>query len=277
MNNVVKNLIVWCLVIILLVVVYNALDDNKIVGSSSTLAFSDLLNKAEQGQISEVNIQGKTIESRSDDGSKFYTYMPEYPGLVDKLRQSGIRINAAPNESKYNLFLSVLINYFPLILLIGGWIFVMRQMQSGGGKGGAMGFGKSRAKLLSEKNGRVNFENVAGIDEAKEELSELVDFLKDPAKFHAIGGKIPKGFLLIGPPGTGKTLLARAIAGEANVPFFSISGSDFVEMFVGIVKLKEKYGDLSIIFRDSGFASDTVKQRARLMLKDAGITRVKTV
>merc|ERR1712093_818725 len=162
----------------------------------------------------------------------FSTFSPNYPELVNKLSDSGVRINAEPSDKAMHPILSILLSWFPMLLLIGVWIFFMRQMQGGGGK--AMGFGRSKAKLLNQAVGKVTFNDVAGIDEAKQELEEVVEFLKDPSKFSRLGGKIPTGALLVGPPGTGKTLLARAIAGEAGVPFFTISGSDFVEMFVGV-------------------------------------------
>ncbi|MDC2992473.1 ATP-dependent zinc metalloprotease FtsH, partial [Pelagibacteraceae bacterium] len=196
------------------------------------ISFSDFLGATESGRISEVNISGNNVEGFFDDGRSFITYAPNYPDLVNKLNESGIKITAEPSDKSMHPLLSVLLSWFPMLLLIGVWIFFMRQMQSGGGK--AMGFGKSKAKLLNEAVGKVTFSDVAGIDEAKQELEEVVEFLKDPQKFSRLGGKIPRGALLVGPPGTGKTLLARAIAGEANVPFFSISGSDFVEMFVGV-------------------------------------------
>ena len=186
----------------------------------------------ESGNVSEVRISGNNITGFLNDGRAFNTYTPNYPNLVDKLNETGVKINAEPADRSMHPLLSVLLSWFPMLLLIGVWIFFMRQMQSGGGK--AMGFGKSKAKLLNEAVGKVTFDDVAGIDEAKQELEEVVEFLKDPQKFSRLGGKIPRGALLVGPPGTGKTLLARAIAGEANVPFFSISGSDFVEMFVGV-------------------------------------------
>jgi cell division protease FtsH len=194
--------------------------------------FSDFLSEVESGRINEVTIQGNTIKGHFNDGRAFSTYTPNDPGIVDRLRSGNVRISAAPKEEGMSGLLGILISWFPMLLFIGVWIFFMRQMQGGGGK--AMGFGKSKAKLLTEKLGRVTFDDVAGIDEAKTELEEIVEFLKDPQKFQRLGGKIPKGCLLVGPPGTGKTLLARAIAGEANVPFFTISGSDFVEMFVGV-------------------------------------------
>ena len=201
-------------------------------GPQANLAFSDFLAEVENGRVRDVTIQGNTISGHFSDGRSFSTYAPEDPNLVSRLTERGVRITAAPVDDSMPSLLGVLVSWFPMLLLIGVWIFFMRQMQSGGGK--AMGFGKSRARLLTEKQGRVTFNDVAGIDEAKEELQEVVEFLKHPQKFQQVGGRIPKGVLLVGPPGTGKTLLARAIAGEANVPFFTISGSDFVEMFVGV-------------------------------------------
>ncbi len=200
--------------------------------NTSKISFSDFIAATESGNVSEVNINGSNVTGFLNDGRSFSTYVPNYPNLVDKLNDSGVKITAEPSEKSMHPLLSVLLSWFPMLLLIGVWIFFMRQMQGGGGK--AMGFGKSKAKLLNEAVGKVTFDDVAGIDEAKQELEEVVEFLKDPSKFSRLGGKIPRGALLVGPPGTGKTLLARAIAGEANVPFFSISGSDFVEMFVGV-------------------------------------------
>ena len=200
--------------------------------NTSKISFSDFIAATESGNVSEVNINGSNVTGFLNDGRSFNTYVPNYPNLVDKLNESGVKITAEPSERSMHPLLSILLSWFPMLLLIGVWIFFMRQMQGGGGK--AMGFGKSKAKLLNEAVGKVTFDDVAGIDEAKQELEEVVEFLKDPSKFSRLGGKIPRGALLVGPPGTGKTLLARAIAGEANVPFFSISGSDFVEMFVGV-------------------------------------------
>jgi len=207
-------------------------DPNKINTEKNSLAFSNFLNEVESGRVVEVQIQGNNISGVLADGKTFKTYSPNYPELVNKLSSKGVSIVASPTEDKMPSLLGILLSWFPMLLLIGVWIFFMRQMQ--GGKGGAMGFGRSKAKLLNEAQGKVTFNDVAGVEEAKEEVEEIVEFLKDPKKFSRLGGKIPKGALLIGPPGTGKTLLAKAIAGEANVPFFSISGSDFVEMFVGV-------------------------------------------
>ena len=186
----------------------------------------------DKGNIVSVDIRGSEISGNFRDGKGFKTYSPNYPNLVEKLSAKGVAITAGPREEKGPSLWGIILSWFPMLLLIGVWIFFMRQMQ--GGKGGAMGFGRSKAKLLTEAHGRVTFQDVAGVEEAKEELEEIVHFLKDPRKFQKLGGRIPKGALLVGPPGTGKTLLARAIAGDANVPFFTISGSDFVEMFVGV-------------------------------------------
>ncbi|MGE5538081.1 MAG: ATP-dependent zinc metalloprotease FtsH [Gemmatimonas sp.] len=230
--NLGKNLALWVIIGLLLVALFNIFQGPGSRGPQSKLAFSDFVAEVDRGQVASVNIQGQTISGHFSDGRAFSTYAPQDPGLVNRLISKGVRISASPSEENTPSLLGVLLSWFPMLLLIGVWVFFMRQMQAGGGK--AMGFGKSRARLLTEKVGRVTFDDVAGIDEAKQELEEVVDFLKDPHKFQRLGGKIPKGVLLVGPPGTGKTLLARAIAGEANVPFFTISGSDFVEMFVGV-------------------------------------------
>ncbi len=232
MKNISKNVILWIIIGLLLIVLFNLFQGSSPTKNSSKISFSDFIAATESGNVSEVNISGSSVTGYLNDGRAFNTYSPNYPNLVDKLNESGVKITAEPSERSMHPLLSVLLSWFPMLLLIGVWIFFMRQMQSGGGK--AMGFGKSKAKLLNEAVGKVTFDDVAGIDEAKQELEEVVEFLKDPQKFSRLGGKIPRGALLVGPPGTGKTLLARAIAGEANVPFFSISGSDFVEMFVGV-------------------------------------------
>jgi cell division protease FtsH len=231
-NNFGKNFALWIIIALLLVALFNLFQGGANQGKQAQMAFSDFLADVKQGEISEVTIQGNTISGRTSDGRQFQTYAPDNADIVPRLEDTGVRITAKPAEESMHPLLSVLISWFPMLLLIGVWIFFMRQMQSGGGK--AMGFGKSRARLLTEKSGRVTFEDVAGVEEAKQEVQEIVEFLRDPQKFQRLGGKIPKGVLLVGPPGTGKTLLARAIAGEANVPFFTISGSDFVEMFVGV-------------------------------------------
>jgi cell division protease FtsH len=231
-NNFTKNLALWVIIGLLLIALFNLFQNPSSRSPQSNLSYSDFLSEVDSGRINDVTIQGKTINGHFTDGRAFSTYAPEDQNLVSSLRQRGVTITAAPIDDSMPSLLGVLVSWFPMLLLIGVWIFFMRQMQSGGGK--AMGFGKSRARLLTEKHGRVTFNDVAGIDEAKEELQEVVEFLKHPQKFQQVGGRIPKGVLLVGPPGTGKTLLARAIAGEANVPFFTISGSDFVEMFVGV-------------------------------------------
>jgi len=228
-----KNLAMWGIIVLLSVGLFNMFQNPSQMGEAkSKVAFSKFLSEVEQGRVIKVEIQGNNITGLLSDGSSFTTYSPNYPNLVEQLSNKGVSIVASPVETKMPSLLGVLLSWFPMLLLIAVWIFFMRQMQ--GGKGGAMGFGKSKAKLLTEAQGKVTFNDVAGVEEAKEEVEEIVEFLKDPKKFSRLGGKIPKGALLIGPPGTGKTLLAKAIAGEANVPFFSISGSDFVEMFVGV-------------------------------------------
>ncbi len=232
MKNISKNVVLWIIIGLLLIVLFNLFQGSSNNRNTSKISFSDFIAATESGNVSEVNINGSNVTGFLNDGRSFNTYVPNYPNLVDKLNESGVKITAEPSERSMHPLLSVLLSWFPMLLLIGVWIFFMRQMQGGGGK--AMGFGKSKAKLLNEAVGKVTFDDVAGIDEAKQELEEVVEFLKDPSKFSRLGGKIPRGALLVGPPGTGKTLLARAIAGEANVPFFSISGSDFVEMFVGV-------------------------------------------
>jgi cell division protease FtsH len=227
-----KNLALWIVIGLVLVALFQVFQGSSSRAPSTELAFSQFMDEVEAGRVQDVTVRGNSITGHYTDGGAFSTYAPYDPELVSLLRASNVQITAAPaEEGGFNIF-NILLSWFPLLLFIGVWVFMMRQMQSGGGK--AMGFGKSRARLLTERQGRVTFDDVAGIDEAKMELEEIVDYLRDPQKFQRLGGKIPKGVLLVGPPGTGKTLLARAIAGEANVPFFTISGSDFVEMFVGV-------------------------------------------
>ena len=230
--NIRKNLAVWVIIAVLVFTLFNLFQGTSERGPHQSLAFSDFVAEVNNGTVRDVTIQGKKITGHFEDGRAFRSYTPNDPTLIPKLGAKGVHITALPIEDEVPSLFGILISWFPMLLLIGIWIFFMRQMQSGGGK--AMGFGKSRARMLTERTGRITFEDVAGIDEAKQELEEIVEYLKDPAKFQRLGGKIPKGCLLVGPPGTGKTLLARAIAGEANVPFFTISGSDFVEMFVGV-------------------------------------------
>ena len=227
-----KNLMMWSVIVLLIVGLFQLYQNPKHSITSDKVPFSSFLKNLEENRVIEVEIKGNEIKGVLSDGTAFNTYAPNDPNLVEKLSSKGVNITASPQDDKMPSLLGILLSWFPMLLLIGVWIFFMRQMQ--GGKGGAMGFGRSKAKLLSEARGKVTFNDVAGIDEAKEEVEEMVEFLKDPRKFRKLGGKIPKGALLIGPPGTGKTLLARAIAGEADVPFFTISGSDFVEMFVGV-------------------------------------------
>jgi cell division protease FtsH len=227
-----KNLMMWGLLVLLVVGLFQLFQTSDRSVSSNKIAFSNFLQQVEDGRVVQVEIIGNNIQGILSDGTAFNTYAPNDPNLIEKLSSKGVNITASPQEDKMPSFLGILLSWFPMLLLIGVWIFFMRQMQ--GGKGGAMGFGRSKAKLLTESRGKITFNDVAGIDEAKEEVEEIVEFLKDPRKFRRLGGKIPKGALLIGPPGSGKTLLARAIAGEASVPFFIISGSDFVEMFVGV-------------------------------------------
>ena len=229
MNNF-RNFALWIIIGLLLMALFNVFQGPGQRSSSSDISYSTLLAEVDAGNVRDVTITGDMITGKYNDGRTFQTYAPSDPNLVSHLNTKGVQITAQPVED--NALFSVLISWFPMLLLIGVWIFFLRQMQGGGGR--AMGFGKSKAKLLTERHGRVTFDDVAGIDEAKEDLQEIVEFLRDPQKFQRLGGRIPKGALLVGPPGTGKTLLARAIAGEANVPFFTISGSDFVEMFVGV-------------------------------------------
>ena len=222
----------WGVIVLLVLGLYNLFQNPGSIAGKTEMPFSTFLTEVDKGNIVSVDIRGSEISGNFRDGKGFKTYSPNYPNLVEKLSAKGVAITAGPREEKGPSLWGIILSWFPMLLLIGVWIFFMRQMQ--GGKGGAMGFGRSKAKLLTEAHGRVTFQDVAGVEEAKEELEEIVHFLKDPRKFQKLGGRIPKGALLVGPPGTGKTLLARAIAGEANVPFFTISGSDFVEMFVGV-------------------------------------------
>jgi len=228
-----KNLAMWAVIVFLTIGLYNMFKNPQAnVGKGNSIIFSEFLSEVDNGGVIKVDIQGNNIRGVLANGNTFSTYSPNYPNLIEKLSEKGVSISAAPLEDKMPSLFGVLLSWFPMLLLIAVWIFFMRQMQ--GGKGGAMGFGKSKAKMMNELKGKVTFDDVAGVEEAKEEVEEVVQFLKDPKKFSRLGGKIPRGCLLVGQPGTGKTLLARAIAGEAGVPFFTISGSDFVEMFVGV-------------------------------------------
>ena len=227
-----KNLAAWAIIVIFLLAIFNLFQDNSSQNRQVSLPYSEFLAQVKLNNVNDVTIKENNIIGHFQSGEEFTTYTPNDPTLITKLTESGVKVTAAPLDERVSPILGMLLNWLPMLLFIGVWIFFMRQMQ--GGKGGAMGFGKSKARLLTEKQGKVTFEDVAGVDEAKDELEEIIEFLKNPQKFQKLGGKIPKGVLLVGPPGTGKTLLARAVAGEANVPFFTISGSDFVEMFVGV-------------------------------------------
>ncbi len=226
-----RNIAFWVVLFLLLLALFQMFSGGSVTQSSRSVSYSDFIQRVESGNVASVTLDGERVLVTGTDGSRYGTIAPKDTGLTERLIGKGVEVRAEPQEQS-GIF-SLLSLWLPFIVLIGIWIFFMNRMQ-GGGKGGAMGFGKSRAKLLTEKQGRVTFDDVAGIDEAKEELEEIVEFLRNPQKFSRLGGKIPKGALLVGPPGTGKTLLARAIAGEAGVPFFTISGSDFVEMFVGV-------------------------------------------
>jgi cell division protease FtsH len=232
MNANLRNFALWVIIVLLLLALFTLFQNPSQRTASQDISFSQLLNEVDQGRVRDVLIQGPEIHGTFTDGRSFQTYAPSDPNLVQRLYGKGVSITARPQGDSVPWFVSLLVSWLPFIALIGVWIFLSRQMQGAGGK--ALGFGKSRAKLLTEAHGRVTFEDVAGVDEAKSDLQEIVEFLRDPGKFQRLGGRIPRGVLLVGPPGTGKTLIARAVAGEANVPFFTISGSDFVEMFVGV-------------------------------------------
>ncbi|MDX2258027.1 MAG: ATP-dependent zinc metalloprotease FtsH [Hyphomicrobiaceae bacterium] len=232
MNSNLRNLAIWGAIIVLLIALFNLFNNPAQSRRGDEITYSDFLGAVEGGNVTEATLAGNRITGTLKEGGAFSTYAPDDPGLVERLREKNVRFKVAPRDEDVPSIMSMLLNWFPMLLLIAVWIFFMRQMQSGSGR--AMGFGKSRAKLLTERHGRVTFEDVAGVDEAKSDLQEIVEFLRDPQKFQRLGGRIPRGCLLVGPPGPGKTLIARAVAGEANVPFFTISGSDFVEMFVGV-------------------------------------------
>jgi len=230
-NNLMRALLTWLVIGLVLAAVFNLYQEPAVQVPANAIAYTDFLKDVKDGKITEVTQKGSVLSGHITDAQTFSTLMPTDPNLVDRLTASGVRLNVQP-EDKPSFLSNLLLSILPMILLIGVWVYFMRQMNGGAGR--AMGFGRSRAKMMTEKDTKVTFDDVAGIDEARQELSEIVDFLKDPPKFQKLGGKIPKGVLLVGPPGTGKTLLAKAIAGEAEVPFFSLSGSDFVEMFVGV-------------------------------------------
>ena len=230
MNNIVKNIAIWLIVALVLMTVFNQFGAKT--AADSQVVYSQFIDQVKQGQIAKVTIDGRVLRGVTNEGKKFNTYAPSDPWLVSDLLKNNVIVEAKPDEEP-SLLMNIFVSWFPMLLLIGVWVFFMRQMQ-GGGKGGAFSFGKSRARQLDESANQITFADVAGCDEAKEEVAELVEFLRDPGKFQKLGGRIPRGVLMVGPPGTGKTLLAKAIAGEAKVPFFTISGSDFVEMFVGV-------------------------------------------
>jgi cell division protease FtsH len=235
MNANFRNFAIWVIIALLLVALFNLFQNNTSGARRGTdIPYSKLLSDVDSGAVTKVEIRGHRVTGEyRDNGGAFTSILPfDDPNLVERLHKKGVQITARQTEEEVPSILSVLVNWFPMLILVAVWVFFMRQMQSGGGR--AMGFGKSKAKLLTERHGRVTFEDVAGVDEAKVDLQEIVEFLRDPGKFQRLGGRIPRGALLVGPPGTGKTLIARAVAGEANVPFFTISGSDFVEMFVGV-------------------------------------------
>ena len=229
MNQISRNLMLWAIIVLAMVMLFNMFQQPQ--GITQRVPYSDFLSQVDNGQLMSVTIQGHTLIGRTSDGKTVQSYAPQDIGLVNRLIEKKVEIKAEPPEEQ-PWYMTLLVSWFPMLLLVGVWIFFMRQMQSGGGK--AMSFGRSRARLLNQDSTRVTFADVAGVDEAKDELSEVVEFLSNPKTFTRLGGRIPQGVLLVGPPGTGKTLLARAVAGEAGVPFFSISGSDFVEMFVGV-------------------------------------------
>jgi len=234
MNSNFQKLAIWVAILVLLAALFNLFNNPAQNRRGTEITYSEFLNAVDAGNVSDATLAGNRIfGTMRDGGTAFTTYAPPNdPTLVERLQKKDVKFRARPSDEDVPSIMSMLLNWFPMLLLIAVWIFFMRQMQSGSGR--AMGFGKSKAKLLTERHGRVTFEDVAGVDEAKDDLQEIVEFLRDPQKFQRLGGRIPRGALLVGPPGTGKTLLARAIAGEANVPFFTISGSDFVEMFVGV-------------------------------------------
>ena len=233
MNDLAKNIVLWVVIAVVLLTVFNSFGTGP--RGVQDVPYSSFLERVEEGAVREVVFEGDKISGSLSNGERFVTYNPETDNkaLIGDLKDAGVSFRASPPQ-RQSFLMQLFISSFPILLLIGVWIYFMRQMQGGAGGRGAMSFGKSRARLLGEDQVSVTFADVAGVEEAKEEVREIVDFLKDPAKFQRLGGKIPKGVLMVGSPGTGKTLLARAIAGEAKVPFFTISGSDFVEMFVGV-------------------------------------------
>ena len=222
---------IWLVIALVLMTVFNQFSVRQ--PTQVPMEYSQFITELNQGRIAKVVIEGRTLKGTKSDGRRFTTYAPSDPWMVSDLLKAGVIVEAKPEEEP-SMLMSIFISWFPMLLLIGVWIFFMRQMQGGGRNGGAFSFGKSKARMLDKSTNTVTFNDVAGCEEAKEEVAELVEFLRDPSKFQKLGGRIPRGVLMVGSPGTGKTLLARAIAGEAQVPFFSLSGSDFVEMFVGV-------------------------------------------
>lgn len=231
MNNLIKNMVIWLVIALVLMTVFNQFSTRQ--ATQAPMEYSQFIDEVKQGRIAKVTIEGRTLKGTKSDGRRFVTYSPSDPWMVSDLLKAGVVIDAKPEEEP-SFLMNIFVSWFPMLLLIAVWIFFMRQMQGGGKGGGAFSFGKSKARMLDESTNEVTFADVAGCEEAKEEVSELVEFLRDPGKFQKLGGHIPRGVLMVGNPGTGKTLLARAVAGEAKVPFFTISGSDFVEMFVGV-------------------------------------------
>ncbi|MEE8327679.1 MAG: ATP-dependent zinc metalloprotease FtsH [Nitrosomonadaceae bacterium] len=231
MNNLIKNMVIWLVIALVLMTVFNQFSTRQT--TQAPMEYSQFIDEVKQGRIAKVTIEGRTLKGTKADGRRFVSYSPSDPWMVSDLLKAGVIIDAKPEEEP-SLLMNIFVSWFPMLLLIAVWIFFMRQMQGGGKGGGAFSFGKSKARMLDESTNEVTFADVAGCEEAKEEVSELVEFLRDPSKFQKLGGHIPRGVLMVGNPGTGKTLLARAVAGEAKVPFFTISGSDFVEMFVGV-------------------------------------------
>jgi len=233
MNDMIKNIILWGVIAVVLMLLFNNVSSQK-ERADSSLSYSQFIDSVKSGQVQQVTIDEHIIKAKMQGGQQIKIYAPNDPHLIDDLLANGVDTKAVPPEQP-SMLMQLLVSFGPMLLLIAVWVFFMRQMNGGGAGGrGAMSFGKSKARMLEEDQIKVTFADVAGCDEAKEEVVEMVDFLKDPAKYQRLGGKIPRGALMVGPPGTGKTLLARAIAGEAKVPFFTISGSDFVEMFVGV-------------------------------------------
>ncbi len=235
MNNRIKNMVIWLVIAMTLSTVFNQFSTRQTTQTQTQtqMEYSQFIDELKQGRIAKVTIEGRTLKGTKADGRHFTTYTPSDPWMVSDLLKAGVVIEVKPEEEP-SLLMNIFVSWFPMLLLIGVWIFFMRRMQGGGGVGGVFSFGKSKARMLDESSNEVTFADVAGCEEAKEEVLELVEFLREPSKFQKLGGHIPRGILMIGNPGTGKTLLARAIAGEAKVPFFTISGSDFVEMFVGV-------------------------------------------